>query len=590
MGIQKADASTSNDNWLSAHYDPIAGLYTFSPCITLSDLNGDGDNRLVIADLGTGMLNMALKVFKGTAVVGENKLLDLPTGIVGVYMDSHTPRTPGLVVASGSSLFIFKNMKPYYKHNLPYLQVNPEEVRLWDEACSGNINISTLAQSLSNLKIEHSLTTRSLHFLHIEEEIDAVRFVEEHNNVSLKRESVVTCITSMKKSMTEDDAISCVVVGTEHKEVQIIDSEAFTSLKIFAIPDVPCIIKVSGLYDVDFRIFVACRTGRVYICKKDSTTARLCFELSSQIVGFERVHKHLVVAQMNKMLSCFSMKGKLLWSVEQPSNIICTALMDHKVKGFKAVLVGLENCEVRIFREKNLVDTVILHDRPQALCFGRFGREDSTLICVLASGGMQVMILKRTADYAEHSTQRGPPSSQKIKLNIPKKTQLYVDQTVRERESSTEMFQNFQYDLSKMRCKVAQTYLKGLQSGVTPLSDNPDMPLKLSATVQGIGPIFQMIICIENTSSATCKDPKLAIGCHLLFKYSDAIYSISPKIITLPALVPELQYKFAVCIQCITADTPTQDVISVYIVKDGGSKPIVTANISMPVSEGVVVV
>ena len=54
-----------NKKWLGAHYDPIAAIYTFTQCIALSDIHADGDNKLIVADLGTGTYNMKLKVYKG---------------------------------------------------------------------------------------------------------------------------------------------------------------------------------------------------------------------------------------------------------------------------------------------------------------------------------------------------------------------------------------------------------------------------------------------------------------------------------------------------------------------------------------------
>ena len=54
-----------NEKWLDAHYDPVASLYTFTQCIALADINADGDNKLIIADLGTGTYDMKLKVYKG---------------------------------------------------------------------------------------------------------------------------------------------------------------------------------------------------------------------------------------------------------------------------------------------------------------------------------------------------------------------------------------------------------------------------------------------------------------------------------------------------------------------------------------------
>ena len=75
-----------------------------------------------------------------------------------------------------------------------------------------------------------------------------------------------------------------------------------------------------------------------------------------------------------------------------------------------------------------------------ALRFGRFGREDNTLIMVTASGALDVKILKRTAKFVPldvdgerlPSAARAPASGGK--LIVPKKTKLFVDQTMRERE------------------------------------------------------------------------------------------------------------------------------------------------------------
>ena len=52
-------------------------------------------------------------------------------------------------------------------------------------------------------------------------------------------------------------------------------------------------------------------------------------------------------------------------------------------------------------------------------------------------GGLIVKILKRTAKLEEKDSQAGPPDAQSKKLDIPKKTKLYVDQTTRERDNAT---------------------------------------------------------------------------------------------------------------------------------------------------------
>lgn len=49
---------------------------------------------------------------------------------------------------------------------------------------------------------------------------------------------------------------------------------------------------------------------------------------------------------------------------------------------------------------------------------------------------MIIKILKRTANLTEKEVVAGPPEAQMKKLDVPKKTKLYVDQTTRERDNA----------------------------------------------------------------------------------------------------------------------------------------------------------
>ena len=45
-----------------------------------------------------------------------------------------------------------------------------------------------------------------------------------------RSQTAITCMDTLKKSMAEDDAVSCLVLGTEDKSVYILDTEAFIVL------------------------------------------------------------------------------------------------------------------------------------------------------------------------------------------------------------------------------------------------------------------------------------------------------------------------------------------------------------------------
>ena len=49
--------------------------------------------------------------------------MDLPTGVCTFYMDTTDPHTPAVAVASGAFVYVYKNLRPYFKFTLPNLEV-----------------------------------------------------------------------------------------------------------------------------------------------------------------------------------------------------------------------------------------------------------------------------------------------------------------------------------------------------------------------------------------------------------------------------------------------------------------------------------
>jgi Bardet-Biedl syndrome 1 protein len=58
-------------------------------------------------------------------------------------------------------------------------------------------------------------------------------------------------------------------------------------------------------------------------------------------------------------------------------------------------------------------------------------------------GGLIIKILKRTAAFEENDTLHGPPKEQQVKIDVPKRTKLYVDQTLREKEQAESKIKSF---------------------------------------------------------------------------------------------------------------------------------------------------
>lgn len=258
------------------------------------------------------------------------------------------------------------------------------------------------------------------------------------------------------------------------------------------------------------------------------------------------------------------------------------AAMDLPTRGLQAVLVGLANCQVHLYRDKNLLSTIKTPDTVTSICFGRYGREDGTLIMTTKGGGLMVKILKRTAVFDDMDSTPGPPLAQSVRLNVPKKTKLYVDQTLRERENGLAMHRAFHMDLSRTRVAAARAYVKALESSLTPMSSSLSKPLKMNAVVQGLGPSFKLTLNIQNTAS--CRPiMNLAIN----FLYDDNLYRIRNPYMKIPLLVPGLIYPVETFVEC-TSDKGISDIIKVFVLHEEKSSPLLTAHINMPVSEGLV--
>lgn len=53
-------------------------------------------------------------------------------------------------------------------------------------------------------------------------------------------------MTTLKKNLADEDAVSCLVLGTENKELLVLDPEAFTILTKVSIRFVPSYIQGLG--------------------------------------------------------------------------------------------------------------------------------------------------------------------------------------------------------------------------------------------------------------------------------------------------------------------------------------------------------
>jgi len=64
-------------------------------------------------------------------MASEHTLVDIPSAATSFYADDQTPRIPALAVAVGPNVFIYRNLRPYFKFTLSPETVSEVEKSVW---------------------------------------------------------------------------------------------------------------------------------------------------------------------------------------------------------------------------------------------------------------------------------------------------------------------------------------------------------------------------------------------------------------------------------------------------------------------------
>jgi len=92
----------------------------------LSDLNDDGDHKLVMADRDN-----RVKIYKGTNLLFEDNLISKPIAVEVFYENNKKPLIPIIAIAAEDKLMLYLNYKQYYLYIFPPITVSEEEQQLW---------------------------------------------------------------------------------------------------------------------------------------------------------------------------------------------------------------------------------------------------------------------------------------------------------------------------------------------------------------------------------------------------------------------------------------------------------------------------
>jgi Bardet-Biedl syndrome 1 protein len=289
--------------WLDAHTDAMAAIHTTPSCIRMCDITGDGDPKLLVADQ-----NRKLRLYKGINLVSEHALLDTPSAICPFWEEKkdNGPRVPSLAVACGQFIFIYKRLRPHYKFTLPTQPIHDEESAIWK--VFGFCRMSRIHPSISRSRpltcecvpmavkpmclsahsqgiwdgsMSHdeaydrlaalveqgvTLTHQSNDFLSVDDPADRPAMIEECQGKQPVHTTTITCMETINKTSEEEGATSCLIVGTEHKQVVILDATGFSILVKVNLPSQPVFISATGLLDIEYRLAVGFTKAHRHTC------------------------------------------------------------------------------------------------------------------------------------------------------------------------------------------------------------------------------------------------------------------------------------------------------------------------------------
>jgi len=289
-----------------------------------------------------------------------------------------------------------------------------------------------------------------------------------------------------------------------------------------------------------------------------------------------RVNKNIYVGCMNETLSCYSAKGKRQWTITLPASITTMALLSYRPRNLKAVVVALSNGEVRFYNDRALVSSFTLDEPVVGMVFGRYGADVGVLSLATKSGRLHFRYLSHRVDFSLLASMGGPPAEQNIKIPVPPKSQLYIDQTKRERDNAMTMHHTFQRDLFRLKHTTARNYVKALQDNLTPIVNSVAVSLRINTEVQGFGPTFKVIVTLINTTA------KPVSSLNLTFTGDSQMYKIETPLLRAAMLIPGTPYLFSTMVKCLTEELESSP-ITIIVFKPTDTAPLLSSAIDMPV-------
>lgn len=583
---ERSKGESKDKFWLYAFRDHLANLSVFSGCVETADVSGSGDYQLLVADG-----SKKLKIFSGTALQRELPLFGVPSAIAAFYMETGDAFSkPVVAVATGPYVFTYRNNKPLYRYMVPPVPIDAQEAQIWRGLADGALDVASAVGQLESLLDSGVQTSsRTLELLLLDTEEERAAFVTRVRSTPLIQMDVVTCMTSIPLDTLDLDGKGCLVFGTEAGFLYVLKNNAAEVALKVVLPSPPVFLLVAGCFAVDYRIIVSCRDGRVYSIKQGRLHSSV-IQPDAQPCALARFDNLVAVATTANTLTYYNLKGKKQQSLFLPCSVTnLTTITDPVTGEGRGLVVALSNGEIRVLVGTQIHHVSLAYGTVTAMKFCRYGRADGALVLVMQNGSLVVQLLHRNADLTSaRRIETGPPPEQDVPIPVPSLSSVFTSQTARERKYGADMYQLFQYDLSQLRLTTAKAYLDMVGNGAVPselgnvTQENEEVAessLRLSALVQGLGPVFKVKVQLQNVGEASLH------AVRVVFCLSDdEMYRLPQQIFTIPTLLPSVPLSCEALVELVEGEVKGNPIL-VVASEPGNANPLATTLVDLPEAE-----
>lgn len=584
----------------------VAGIKAFNQNISLGNVLNDQKNRLICIDV-----NNHLKVFNGEIIEDENPLKEmLPvSGIVTYFSyDKETNlKYPYLAVASGFHLFIYKFLKGIKKIPIPEQIQNSVEQYIYDLLSMGEIEPKQCLEKLEKLAekfirrkdIENDnfediignvedekilenkmegLSNMTQELLSLEDDNSKISFLKNNCNKQIKINNYITILSSISQNESDlNEPDSFLIVGTENCSIFIINPAENKIIDKGKLPSVPFLISSSGGYISNHKLLIADRGCNIYILKK--TKIQNIIIVNQPMVNLLSSDTSIYIGTIGKNYISLKYNGQQEFSISQP-NIITTMEIAKRELNETLILIATKDEELRIYKKKVLCYILKIGDCIFGMKFGTLGTRKECIVMCTYGGALLVKYFNPEIILSENKNKeiKSNLNNNNNSIDVPKKPSIYRDFVQREKESKSEIQKKFITDLIRIKYKAMDTYVKILKKGNTPQNFSNSSNLKISASLEGLGPNFKLNIIFNNIGT------KPIYGVILTLDFNRKIYSFKKENIQLSIIMPNIPINYSLPFRNISENGSSGN-IKLLIIGKNEIIPLIQTNIKVPASE-----